>query len=128
MLADLNGTVHPLRWWFTQQPRELMQALSSPVNDVITPGNPDQSSFFTGLIAPAGPMGSVFSLPAASSPGKTRRDVVHEWIMAGCPLAAAPLRAPSAAAVPHTSLWLTTPAAATRRHPTGKIYGMGSIH
>ena len=128
MLADLQGTVHPLKWWFTQPTRALMQALSSPVNDVITPGQPEQSTYFTVLIAPTGQMGSVFDLPAASSKGKTRRDVVFDWITAGCPLPPATRVSPTVAAVPHTSLWLNTPAAKARWHATGKIYGMGTIH
>jgi len=34
-----------------------MQALASPVNDIIVSGKPDQSRFFMELIAPEGPMG-----------------------------------------------------------------------
>ena len=137
MLADLQGEVHTLKWWFTQPTRDLMQALSSPVNDVITPGKPEDSYYFTDLIAPSGPMGSMFSLPATSAGGRIRRDVVRDWITAGCPLPLAAREAPTvkvAEAVPgattvrNTSLWLNTPAATRHRHPTGRIYGLGTIH
>lgn len=128
MLADTSGAVHPMSWWFTQPTRDLMQALSSPTNDVITVGSPEQSMYFTVLIAPTGPMGSVFDLEAQSSPGVSRRQVVLEWISAGCPLPTAPRTALLSAVEPHTSLRLTTPSSALHRHATGKIFGMGTIH
>lgn len=128
MLADLQGTVHPMKWWFTQPARSLMQALSSPVNSVIMPGRPEESPYFTDLIAPTGPMGSVFDLPAASSEGKIRRAVVHDWIKQGCPLQPMALEERPPGVALHTSLWLTTPPAKVRLHPTGRIFGMGTVH
>jgi L-Lysine epsilon oxidase N-terminal/L-lysine epsilon oxidase C-terminal domain/Iron-containing redox enzyme len=118
MMADLDGVVHSMAWWFDQPTLSLMEALASPVNDLIKPGDPANSRFFMELIAPTGPMGSVFSLPASPPNTGSCRDVVHTWILAGCPL-------PDAK--PFT-LRLTTPRAKRERHPTGRIYGMGGIH
>jgi hypothetical protein len=118
VLADPEGNVHTLAWWFEQPTLSFMQALASPVNDIIVPGKPDQSRFFMELIAPIGPMGSVFNLPAAPPNTGTCRDVVHFWISKGCPL-------PQAETL---TLRLSTPPAKRERHPTGRIYGMGTIH
>jgi hypothetical protein len=98
------------------------------VNSIITPGRPKESTYFTSLIAPGGPMGSVFDLQAVSSEGKSRRDVVHEWIAAGCPLQPTTLEERPPGGELHTSLWLTTPVAKARLHPTGRIFGMGTVH
>jgi hypothetical protein len=118
VLADPDGTVHTLAWWFEQPTQSFMQALASPVNDVIAQGKPEESRFFMELIAPTGPMGSVFSLPAQPPNTGACRDVVHFWISQGCPLPAAEAR----------TLRLNTPRAMRDRHPTGRMYGMGTIH
>lgn len=118
MMADPEGTVHTMAWWFEQPTRALMQALASPVNDLVKPGDPASSRFFMELIAPTGPMGSVFGLPAALPNTGACRDVVHRWISAGCPL-------PDAK--PFT-LRLHTPRSKRDRHPTGRIHGMGNVH
>jgi hypothetical protein len=117
-LADENGTVHKLAWWFQQPTRELMKALASPINDVITPGEPTQSRFFTELISPTGPMAAPFNLPASAPNVGTCRDVVHAWIAASCPI------------VDHgtKALRLATPSYVRDIHPTGRIYGMGTVH
>lgn len=117
-MADLNGQVHSLAWWFEQPTRALMEALASPVNDLVKPGDPAGSRFLMELIAPTGPMGSVFNLPAAPPNTGSCRDVVNRWIQAGCPLPdAKPFK-----------LRLNTPRAKRNRHPTGHIYGMGNVH
>jgi len=118
VLADADGKVHKLSWWFEQPTRALMQALASPINDLIKPGDPASSRFFMELIAPTGPMGAVFGLPAAAPNTGTCRDVVHRWISDGCPLPSAQL----------FSLRLHTPRARADLHPTGKIRGMGNVH
>lgn len=118
VLADLEGTVHTLAWWFEQPTRSLMEALASPVNDLIKPGDPQDSRFFMELIAPTGPMGSVFGLPAAPPERGARIDVVHRWITDGCPLPEAQV----------FTMRLNTPRAKRDRHPTGRIYGMGNVH
>jgi len=118
MMADANGTVHTLSWWFKQPTARFMEALASPVNDLVVPGKPEDSRFFMSLISPTGPMGSVFGLPATLPNVGTCRDVVHLWIKHGCPLLA------GAAA----RLRLNTPLAKRNRHPTGRIHGMGGLH
>jgi hypothetical protein len=118
MLADLDGTVHTLSWWFTQPTRSLMEALSSPINDVIVLGQADNSRFYTELIAPTGPMGSVFGLPAAPPNTGTGRDVVREWITAACPLPDEEI----------TTLRLNAAPSKRHRHPTGRMHGMATIH
>jgi hypothetical protein len=118
MLADSEGNIHSLAWWFEQPTTALMAALSSPVNGLIFPGRPEQSRFYTELIAPTGPMGAVFSAPASPPNKGTRRDVVRLWIANGC-------------VVPTDKLFrlrLNTPSSKRDRHPTGRIYGMGGIH
>lgn len=119
MLADLDGKVHRLAWWFEQPTPSFMAALASPVNDVITPGRPNQSRFVTELIAPTGPMGSIFNTPAQPPNTGTCRNVVYAWIANGCPITA-PLEV--------FSLRLSTPPAKRDLHPTGVIRGQGTIH
>lgn len=117
-LADADGVVHPIEWWFEQPTRDLMSALASPTNDVISPGHPEASKFCTVLIAPNGPMGSVFDLPARPPNTGTCRDVVHRWVEEGClPLAEE-----------HVSLRLNSRRSRRDSHPTGVIHGMGTIH
>jgi L-Lysine epsilon oxidase N-terminal/L-lysine epsilon oxidase C-terminal domain/Iron-containing redox enzyme len=118
MLADPERKIHSIAWWFEQPTRSLMEALASPVNDIVSPGNPEQSRFYTDLIAPGGPMGSIFSLKANPPNLGTCRDVVCLWISDGCPLLMEEAFA----------LRLTTPPSKRDRHPTGRIYGMGGIH
>lgn len=116
MLADKNDRAHTMAWWFEQPAADLMEALASPSNGLIIAGDPAQSRFFTKLISPTGPMGSVFSLPAAAPLSGTYRDLVHAWIVARCPLiecVAQPLR-----------LRLHSPA----KRQTGALVGMGGVH
>ncbi|HWT12637.1 MAG TPA: LodA/GoxA family CTQ-dependent oxidase [Allosphingosinicella sp.] len=117
-MADERGMVHTIDWWFEQPTRALMAALASPVNGLISPGDPANSRFFMDLIAPTGPMGSVFGLPADPPNSGSCRDVVHAWILAECPL---PDERPF-------TLRLGTPRSKRDRHPTGRIYGMGNVH
>lgn len=118
MMAADDGTIHTLSWWFEQPTGTLLKALASPINDLVRPGDPASSRFYTELIAPTGPMGSIFGLPASPPNTGTWRDVVHQWIVDGCPLLE-----------PKTfSLRLTTPRAKRDRHPTGRIFGMGGVH
>jgi L-Lysine epsilon oxidase N-terminal/L-lysine epsilon oxidase C-terminal domain/Iron-containing redox enzyme len=118
MLADAQGMVHSIAWWMEQSTRSLMEALASPVNDVVVPGQPENSRFYMQLIAPTGPMGSVFGLPANPPNTGVCRDVVHLWISNGCPLPAAET----------SKLRLNTPRVKRDRHRTGRIHGMGTVH
>jgi hypothetical protein len=118
MLADPRGNVHSLSWWFEQPTRLLMEALTLPLNGMMSPGKPERSRFYTELIAPTGPMGSIFSLEANASNTGTCRDVVHLWIADGCRLMVDEA----------FTLHLSTPSSKRDVHPTGRIYGMGGIH
>jgi hypothetical protein len=118
MLADPGGKVHSLSWWFEQPTRLLMEALALPINGMVAPGRPEQSRFYRELIAPAGPMGSIFSLQADVPNTGTCRDVVRLWISDGCRLLAEEA----------FTLQLSTPPSKRDLHPTGRIYGMGGIH
>lgn len=118
VLADPGGTVHTLAWWFGRPSRDLMEALASPLNGLIVPKQPDQSRFYMELIAPTGPMGSVFGLAAQAPNTGTCRDVVYQWIAAGCPLPAKETR----------TLRLNASRAKRELHPTGRIRGMGTVH
>lgn len=117
-MADEHGVVHGIDWWFRQPTRTLMAALASPLNALVTPGDPANSRFMMELIAPTGPMGAVFGQPAVAPNTGSCRDVVHAWILAGCPL-------PDEEAF---TLRLGTPSARRARHPTGRILGMGNVH
>ncbi len=117
-MADEDGEEHTIDWWFKQPTVELLKALSSPENELVKPGDPGNSRFLMELIAPTGPMGSVFGLAAAPPNSGSCRDVVDQWIAAGCPL-------PDEK---HFTLRLNTPRSKRDRHPTGRIYGMGSVH
>ncbi|AUT58011.1 LodA/GoxA family CTQ-dependent oxidase [Paraburkholderia caribensis] len=65
---------------------ELMKAISDPVNELITKGDPSASPFVTSLLAPNGAMGQAFDEVAPHSGGVTHRQLTIEWITAGCPL------------------------------------------
>ncbi len=118
MMADLAGTVHTLSWWFKQPTNAFMQALAAPINELVIPGKPAESRFFVQLIAPTGPMGSVFGLPANAPNVGSCRDVVHRWILAGCPLLSDTVK----------RLRLHSPKARRDEHHSGKILGMGGVH
>ena len=117
MLKDKAGVDHTVTWWFGQPPTSFMEALARPENGFITPGNPAGSPFLMQWITPDGPMGDAFDAPARIAPDMTCRDVVRSWIVKGCPLVG-----------PATMLRLTSSPARRDRHPTGRIYGMGSVH
>jgi hypothetical protein len=117
-MADEDGVQHNMDWWFQQPSRSLMAALASPVNELVKPGEPENSRFFKELIAPSGPMGSVFGMAAAPPNSGACRDVVHAWILAGCPLVDEQA----------FTLRLNTPRTRRDSHPTGRIHGMGNVH
>ncbi len=117
-MADENGLVHTIDWWFTQPTHSIMRALASPMNQLIKPGDPANSRFLMQLIAPTGPMGAAFGQPAKAPGSGSCRDVVHAWILAGCPMISDK---------PFT-LRLGTPRDKRARHPTGKVLGMGNVH
>ncbi|MDR3633255.1 MAG: LodA/GoxA family CTQ-dependent oxidase [Isosphaeraceae bacterium] len=117
-MADPQGESHSIAWWFEQPTRTIMEAIALPANGLVVPRNPGESRFYTQLIAPTGPMGSVFALPASPPNTGTCRDVVLKWIQSGCPLLE----------TQHETLRLNSPLAVKERHRTGRIYGMGTVH
>lgn len=117
-LMDAQGVAHSIAWWFNQPTRDFMQALILPANGVIVPGQPSASRFVTGLIAPNGPMGATFSTPAQPPNTGSCREVVVQWITAGCPIIDSAPR----------TLRLNALGKRRDRHPSGKILGMGTIH
>lgn len=136
MLADLGGKVHSLSSWFDEQPSTLalMQALASPLNGLITPGKPEDSRFYMELIAPAGPMGTVFDLAPTdeafaheSDPPRTCREVVHRWITE-MPFRDGGIKVAGIVGDGLFTLRFGTPPAKRDRHPTGRMYGMGAVH
>jgi hypothetical protein len=55
---------------------------------------------------------------AVDCPGMTCRAVVQRWIANGCPPVDEAIR----------MLRLTTPSPKRKRHKTGRMFGMGSVH
>lgn len=117
-MQDEHGVAQTIDWWFQQPTRALLSALASPRNELVRPGDPANSVFLMKWIAPTGPMGAAFGQPAKAPNTGTCRDVVHAWILAGCPLVSEK---------PFT-LRLGTPRAKRDLHPTGHVLGMGSVH
>lgn len=95
-----------------------MEALATPANGYIKPGDPANSAFLTHWIAPGGPMGSVFNAQSDFAPGYTCREIVNLWVTKNCPLVD----------MTDFALRLSTPTARRDRHRTGRIFGMGSVH
>ncbi|MBC9877319.1 hypothetical protein G8O24_08160 [Bradyrhizobium sp. INPA01-394B] len=117
-LADESGVAHTIAWWFDQPPAAFMAALASPRNNMISPGNPGAIAFLTTWIAPNGPMGGAFAQMATESPGMTCHAVVERWIANGCPAVDNVIQ----------MLRLTTPSPKWKRHKSGRMFGMGSVH
>ncbi|MDQ1742708.1 MAG: hypothetical protein QOE23_1047 [Pseudonocardiales bacterium] len=113
-----DGLSHSVAWWFTQPTQDILNALMSQRNQLVVPGQPGASPFLTELTAPAGPMGPIFDLPARTSPGLTRREVLTCWVTEGCPTVLDQ----------HTTLRVNTPQVIRELHPTGRILGMGAVH
>jgi hypothetical protein len=121
MLAGPDGRIQSVKWWFEQPTVEFLRVLAASENGLITPGRPNESRFYTNLIAPTGPMGSIFSLaadPPFDNNNGTYRDLVRLWIEEGCPIPSNQL----------FRLRLNTMEETRQRHPTGRMYGMGAIH
>ena len=109
-MADAQGVVDSVDWWFQQPSRTLMAALAAPVNGLVAPGDPANSRFLRELIAPTGPMGAVFGQAAVAPNSGSCRDVVNAWIGAKCPL---PMEKTF-------TLRLGTPKGKRDLHPTGQ--------
>jgi hypothetical protein len=110
--------VHNVSQWFQQPVTTFLETLKLPANGLVVPGHPERSRFLTELIAPDGPMGSIFSQDAGLGGDLTYRDVVHRWVADGCHLPQDKL----------FTLRMNTPFVRRAQHPTGRMFGMGSIH
>jgi L-Lysine epsilon oxidase N-terminal/L-lysine epsilon oxidase C-terminal domain/Iron-containing redox enzyme len=83
----------PVQWWFRiGQPDRLMAALSNPKNGWIVPGNVAESRFVRELLAEPRRMARFLIGEIAEVGDKPARQVIIEWIQAGCPI---PKRAPA---------------------------------
>jgi hypothetical protein len=124
---------HSVAWWFEQPTRDLLEALASPDNGWIVPGDPDASLFVTERLSSATPMGEAFESPVpgvvepsrnGSGPsGKnlTARQVAIDWIKDGC-------KVPPPSEEPPKVLWLTSSVEAWEAHPTRRLLGQAAIH
>jgi len=79
--------VKPVSWWFQLgQPRRFMAALADPDNGWIIPGNVAESRFFTTLLAGTGRMSRFLAHTVPELGDKPARQVIIDWIAAGCPV------------------------------------------
>lgn len=108
----------PVSWWFGQPAAALLRALADQENAWVTAGDAMASRLVTDLLDAPNAMARALGATAAGA-GLTWRDVVVEWIDAGCP------QPDEADARP---LSLISPAERVAAHPTGKIHGSGSVH
>jgi L-Lysine epsilon oxidase N-terminal/L-lysine epsilon oxidase C-terminal domain/Iron-containing redox enzyme len=76
----------PVSWWFQiGQPERLMAALADPGNGWIVPGNVADSRFVIELLSAPRRMARFLIQTVPEIGGKTAREVVIDWIAAGCP-------------------------------------------
>jgi hypothetical protein len=120
----------PVSWWFTQPTAAFMHTLAIAQNGWIVKNDPANSRFLTVLLSGGNSMAATLGAPIAALGGKTGRQVVIDWITAGCPLPAAPpahvVRAALPGRVPRLSLW--SPLSTFATHLRGTILGNGTVH
>lgn len=122
MLRDVGSTRdHSVAWWFNQPTPRFMRALRNPDNGLITPGDPTKGKFVTEFLAPARPMGAMFANTVVGTGGLTGREIVIDWITAGCP-------APEPIDDLPSLTWLSVTQEDWDAHPDQRIMGMGAIH
>jgi hypothetical protein len=92
--------VQPVAWWFqVRQPQRFLAALSDSGNGWIVPGDVAASRLVTEMLSEPRRMARFLTFPVPELGGKSARQVIIEWIAAGCPVpGAAPPR--NAFAVP----------------------------
>jgi hypothetical protein len=128
---------HPVAWWFEQpNPIPFMRALKEFRNNLITPGNPDGSRFFTQFVTGTPSMAS--ALKDTQIDGKDGQQILREWIQQGCPIPVTHrevLRRVRSAALARTppssgSPWLSSFATEEERalHPRHTVQGMAAVH
>lgn len=79
----------PVSWWFSiGQPVNLMRALADTNNGWVIPGRAGDSRLVRELLGTQRPMARRLSRTVPNLGGKPARQVIVEWINAGCPLPA----------------------------------------
>lgn len=102
---ELNEVVKPISWWFRiDQPRRFMAALADVANGWIVPGDVANSRFVRELLAEPRRMSRFLIATIPELGNKSARQVIIDWIAAGCPIPADPparltAAVPAAAAV-----------------------------
>jgi hypothetical protein len=129
-------TTRPVAWWFRQvddqgDPAEqdrraasFLAALSDGANGWVVKGQPALSRLVISFFDYNHPMGRALSGPFPEAGGKTGRDLIWNWIKAGCPIpgarpqAAAVAPAPPAAGVEARAVAAAAASATPARPPT----------
>lgn len=97
---DQSGLVRvtkPLTWWFSQRdPKWVMQALKEAKEWVI-PGNVAESRLMKAFVQTDRAMGRALGEEIPEIGHKTGKQIISEWIEAGCPLFEEQSRTPTAA-------------------------------
>jgi len=74
-------------WWFQiNQPDRLMAALADPANGWIVPGNVTESRFVRELLSEPRRMARFLIVTVPEIGDKPARQVIVDWIAAGCPI------------------------------------------
>lgn len=113
--GDLRS--EPVSWWFKQPTSALMAALAHPQNDWVVPGDAASSRLITDIARGTNAMARALATETAD--GTTGVSVIEQWINARCPLPDAPTVRP---------ITLLSPPERVAAHPSGQIYGAGSVH
>lgn len=88
---------YPISWWFqVGDPAHYMEALADPDNGWIVPGDPESSRFVNELVVDQGRMARALVRVLPEAGGATGREIVYDWIKAGCPAPGTPPEAPTA--------------------------------
>jgi hypothetical protein len=79
----------PVAWWFqVRQPQRFMAALADRANGWVVPGSVADSRLVTELLSQPRRTARFLTFTVPELGGKTARQVIVEWIAAGCPIPA----------------------------------------
>ncbi|MGW0808176.1 LodA/GoxA family CTQ-dependent oxidase [Nonomuraea sp. NPDC002799] len=85
--GDEQHVTKPVSWWFQiDQPGRLMAALADSDNGWIIPGKVDESRFVQELLAQPRRMSAFLIQTIPELGDRSAREVIIDWIAAGCPL------------------------------------------
>jgi L-Lysine epsilon oxidase N-terminal/L-lysine epsilon oxidase C-terminal domain/Iron-containing redox enzyme len=102
----------PVSWWFQiNQPERLMAALANPNNGWIIPGNVAESRFVRVLLSEPRRMSRFLIQTVPELGDRSAREVIIDWIAAGCPIPELDARMllKKAIPVPRTNVRLAAP-------------------